>query len=123
MLPTLGPLILFRYFSPLHFIFFSFLHNTRGLEGQKGRIKRLEKDGRKNNLQSSQREHIKSHLLIVDHSGCAIGVLFRKLSPVPMSLKVFLAFSSIRFSVSGFNLRSFIYWDFSFVLGDKYVSI
>jgi hypothetical protein len=93
------------------------------LEGQKGRIKRLEKDGRKNNLQSSQREHIKSHLLIVDHSGCAIGVLFRKLSPVPMSLKVFLAFSSIRFSVSGFNLRSFIYWDFSFVLGDKYVSI
>jgi hypothetical protein len=40
-------------------------------------------------------------LLILDLRAYSIGVLFRKISPVPMCLRVFPTFSSIRFSVSG----------------------
>jgi hypothetical protein len=40
-----------------------------------------------------------------------------------MSSKLFSTFSSIRFSVSGFMLRSLIYLDLSFVQGDTYGSI
>mgnify|MGYP007133048323 CR=1 FL=1 len=40
-----------------------------------------------------------------------------------MSSRLFPTFSSIRFSVSGFMLRSLIHLDLSFVQGDKYGSI
>jgi hypothetical protein len=63
---------------------------------------------------------MRSHLSIVDLRACAIGVLFRKFPTVPMSSRLFLTFSSIRFSVSGFILRSLIHIDLSFVQGDKY---
>ena len=65
----------------------------------------------------------RSCLLIVDLSAYAIGALFRKLSPVPMHSRVFLIFSSIMFSVSGFMLRSLIHLDSSFVQGNRYGSI
>jgi hypothetical protein len=42
---------------------------------------------------------MRSHLLTVDLSACAIGILFSKLSPVPMHSRLFRTFSSIRFSV------------------------
>jgi hypothetical protein len=63
---------------------------------------------------------MRAHLLILDPSSWAIGVLFRKLSPVPMSSRLFANFSSIRFSVSGFTLRSLIHLDLSFMRDDKY---
>jgi hypothetical protein len=47
----------------------------------------------------------------------------RNFSPVPMSLRLFPTFSSIRLSVSGFMLRSLIHLHLSFVQGDKYGSI
>jgi hypothetical protein len=47
-----------------------------------------------------------SHLVIVDLSACLTGVLFRKLSPVPMHSMPLPTFSSIRFSVSGFMWNS-----------------
>ena len=40
-----------------------------------------------------------------------------------VSLRVFLTFSSIKFSVSGFMLRSLIHFELKFVQGDKYGSI
>ena len=48
---------------------------------------------------------IRSHLLIVDLSACVIGVVFRKLFPVPMGSRLFSTFFSVRFSVSSFVLR------------------
>ena len=51
----------------------------------------------------------------------AIGVLFRKISPVPMCSRLFPTFFSISFSVSGFMWRSLIHLDLSFVQGDKNV--
>ncbi|CAO2598797.1 hypothetical protein LEMLEM_LOCUS9569, partial [Lemmus lemmus] len=63
------------------------------------------------------------HLLIVSLSVCAAGVLFRKWFPVPMCSSVLPTFSSIRFSVAGFMLRSLIHLDLSFVHGDRYGSI
>ena len=42
--------------------------------------------------------------------------------PIPMSLTVFPAFSSVRFSESGFMLRSLIHLALSIVPGDKYAS-
>ena len=59
---------------------------------------------------------MRSHLLIVN----LYGVLFWKLSIVPVSSKPFLTFSSIRFGVSGFMLRCLIHLDLSFVQGDNY---
>ena len=46
---------------------------------------------------------MRSHLLIVNLSACAISVLLRKLIPVPVHLRLFLTFSSTSFSVSGFK--------------------
>ena len=65
----------------------------------------------------------RSHLLIVSLSVCAAGVLFRKWSPVPMHSSVLPTFSSVRFSVAGFMLKSLIHLDLSFVHGDRYGSI
>ena len=65
----------------------------------------------------------RSRLLIVSFSVCTTGVIFRKWSPVPMCSSVFPTFSSIRFSVVGFMLRSLIHLDLSFVHGDRYGSI
>ena len=65
----------------------------------------------------------RSHLLIVSLSVCAPGVIFKKWSPVPMRSSVLPTFSSMRFSVAGFMLRSLIHLDLSFVHGDRYGSI
>ena len=65
----------------------------------------------------------RSHLLIVSLSVCAAGVKFRKWSPVPMHSSVLPTYSSLRFSVAGFMLRSLIHLDLSFVHGDRYGSI
>ena len=66
---------------------------------------------------------LKSHLLIVTLSDRDIGVLIRKLSPVPMSSSLFPTICFGRFSVSGFTLRYLIYLDLSFVQGSKCGSI
>ena len=66
---------------------------------------------------------MRSHLSIFDLRARTIGVLFRKFLPVPMSSRLFLTFSSITFSVSGFMLRALIHLDLSFVQGDKYGSV
>jgi hypothetical protein len=63
------------------------------------------------------------HLLIIGLRGYTIGVLFRKLSSVPMHLRLFPTFSSIRLSVFDFMLRSLIHLNISFVQGDRYGSI
>ena len=62
----------------------------------------------------------RSHLLIVSLSVCAAEVLFRKWSPVPIRFSVLPTFSSKRFSVAGFMLRSLIHLDLSIVHGDRY---
>ena len=59
----------------------------------------------------------RAHLLIVSLSVCSAGVVFRKWSPVPMCSSVLPTFSSVRFSVAGFMLRSLIHLDLSFVHG------
>ena len=58
-----------------------------------------------------------SHLLIVSLSVHAAGVIFRKWFPVPRRSSALPTFSSIRFSVAGFRLRSLIHVDSSFVHG------
>ena len=63
------------------------------------------------------------HVLIVDLRACAVGVLFRKLSPVPVHSRLLPIFSSVRFSVPGFMLRSVIHLDLSFVQGDRCRSV
>ena len=62
----------------------------------------------------------RSHQSFVVLSTSATGFLFRKLSPVPMILRLSSTLSVIRYSVSGFMLRSLIHLDLSFVQGDKY---
>ena len=62
-------------------------------------------------------------MLILDLSTYTIGILSRKFSPVPICSKLFPTSSSIRFSVSGFMLRSLIYLALSYVQGDKNESI
>jgi hypothetical protein len=66
---------------------------------------------------------MRSHLSILDLLAQAIAVLFRNLSPVPISSRLFPTFSSISFSVSGFMWSSLIHLDLSFVQGDKNGSI
>jgi hypothetical protein len=66
---------------------------------------------------------ITSHLSILDLAVQAIVVLFRKISPVPISLRLFPTPSSINFSVSNVMWRSLIHLDLSFVQGDKNGSI
>jgi hypothetical protein len=63
------------------------------------------------------------YLLILDLSSGDIDVLFRKLSPIPISTRLFPTFYSIRLSVPGFMLRSLICLDLSFLQGHKYGSI
>jgi hypothetical protein len=62
---------------------------------------------------------MRSHLSVVDLRAQAIGVLFRKFSPVPTCLRLFPTFSSNSFSVSGFMWRFLIHLDLSFGQGDK----
>ena len=52
----------------------------------------------------------------------AIDVLFMKLSPAPMSSRLF-PLSIIRFTLSVFALRSLIHLDLTYVQVDRYVSI
>ena len=49
--------------------------------------------------------------------------MLKNLSSVPMHSRLFPTFSSIRFTVSGFMLRSLIHLNLSFVQGDRYGSI
>ena len=63
------------------------------------------------------------YLLIIDLRVCVTSILFKKLSPVLIHLRLFPTFSPIRLSVTWFMLRSLIYLDLSFVQGDKYGSI
>ena len=62
-------------------------------------------------------------MLIVEFSGCTTGVIFRKKSSVPMCSSVLPTYSSMKFSVVGFILRSFIHLNLSFVHGAIYGSI
>ena len=55
------------------------------------------------------------HLLIVDLRVYATGVLFRKLSLMPMHSRQFPTLSSIKCSVTGFILRTLVHLDLSFV--------
>ena len=50
-------------------------------------------------------------------------VIFRKWSTVPMCSMVLPTFSSVRFSVVGFMLRSLDHLELSFIHGDRYESI
>ena len=65
----------------------------------------------------------RSHLLIVALSVHTMGVIFRKWFFVPMHSRLLLNFSSIRFSITGFILRSLESLGLSFVHGDSYGSI
>jgi hypothetical protein len=55
----------------------------------------------------------------LDLTAQTIAVLFRKFSPMPISLRLFPIFSSISFSFSGFMWSSLIHLDWSFVQGDR----
>ena len=61
------------------------------------------------------------HLLTISLSVCAIGVIFRKRSPVKMGSSVLTTFCSVRFKVVGF--MCVICLNVSFVYGDRYGSI
>lgn len=63
------------------------------------------------------------HLSIVDLSACAISVLFRKLSPVPMPSRLFPTSPSIWFSVSGFMVRPLIHLGLHFLQDNRYGSV
>jgi hypothetical protein len=49
--------------------------------------------------------------------------MFRMLFLLPIPSRLFLTFSSVRFSISGFMLKSLIHLDLSSVQADKYESI
>jgi hypothetical protein len=66
---------------------------------------------------------LRSHLSILYLTAQAIAVLFRIISPVPISSRLFPTFSSVSFSVSGFMWNSLIHLDLSFVQGDNNGSI
>lgn len=57
----------------------------------------------------------RAHLLIFVLSACTNDVLFRKSFPMPMSLRVFPSFSSVKFSASWLLLRSLIHLELSFL--------
>ena len=67
--------------------------------------------------------YMRSHLSILDLTAQGIAVLFRNSSPVPISSRLFLTFSSISFSVSGFMWSSLIHLDLTLVQGDRNGSI
>jgi hypothetical protein len=50
-------------------------------------------------------------------------ILFKKLSPMPMSIKIFSTISFIKYSLSSFMWKSLIHLELSFVQDDKYRSI
>ena len=54
---------------------------------------------------------IRSYLLIVDLSACVNSMLLSKSFLMPMSSRLVPIFSSIRFSISSFMLRSLIYFE------------
>lgn len=56
---------------------------------------------------------LRPHLLTVDFLACINSVLFRESFPVLMSSRPFLMVSSVRFSDSGFMLRSLIHLELS----------
>ena len=62
---------------------------------------------------------MKSHLLIVDFSVCTIDSLFKKLSPVPMCLRLFPTV----ISDSVFLVLCWGLWSTCFVQGDKCRSV
>jgi hypothetical protein len=66
---------------------------------------------------------MRSHLLILDLTVQDIAVLFRNLSSMPISSRLFHTLSSISFSVYGFMWSSLIHIDLNFVQGGKNVSI
>jgi hypothetical protein len=66
---------------------------------------------------------MRSHLLFLDFTAEANGVLFRNFSPVPISLRLLLTFFSINFWVSGLMWSSLIHLGLSFLQGDKNGSI
>lgn len=66
---------------------------------------------------------MKAHLLIVENSVCAMDVLFRKTSLVPMSQRLFPTFSSIRFNIFGFILSLLIYLNLGFMVYNNIISI
>jgi hypothetical protein len=49
-----------------------------------------------------------------------LGFLFRMLSPVPINSRLFVNFSSIKLSMSGFMLKSLIHVDLSCEHSDRY---
>jgi hypothetical protein len=63
------------------------------------------------------------HLLLVNLSAYAIGVLFMRLFLVPMCAKLFPNFTFMRFIVSSLMLRSLIHLNLSFVQSDRHESI
>ena len=63
------------------------------------------------------------NLLTFDLKAWAVDVLFRKLSSVTMSSKIFLIIFSIWFILSSFMLQYWIHLDLSFVQADKYGSV
>ena len=60
---------------------------------------------------------------ILDLTAQAIATLFRNISPVCLSLRLFPTFSSISFNVSVFMWSSLTHLDLNFVQGDKNGSI
>ena len=66
---------------------------------------------------------MRSHLLVAVLSSYTIYVLFRKSSSIPTSSRLICTFSSIRFSVFCFMLRSLIQLELRFVQGLKYVCV
>ena len=62
------------------------------------------------------------HLSIVALSIYSTDAIFRTWSSVPMHSRILFTFSSIKFSVTGFIVRSLIYLDLIFVHGDRYGS-
>jgi hypothetical protein len=65
---------------------------------------------------------MRSHLLFADLSVCDIGVLSRRLCPVPMSSRLCFTSSSIRLNVPDF-MKSLIHVKLNFVQGNEYGSI
>jgi hypothetical protein len=61
---------------------------------------------------------MRSHLLILDLTVQAIGVVFKNFSTMPICSRISPTLSSILFSVSGFMQSSLIHLDLSFVQGD-----
>ena len=62
---------------------------------------------------------IPSHLLILDFTSCALGISLRNLVPKPTCGKVGPTFSSSRYRVSDLMPRPLIYFELSFIQGER----